>query len=406
MSTHLILTVGTGTSGKHSNLAQGLLNTLKQLAPDKYWLVPSVSPDSIAVADLIRENHGSPGSFESWNEHDHYCQILQPDDLECCRTTLREVIGHVRLNNSKGRLLINPTSGTKQMSVGATLAALEMSDGEIVFTVGQRSEGVVITGTEKIVTFDSRAFLRERDQEKAKTLFDSGAYWGAAKIIHTHTLIELYHFYLAMHYWQRLDYTKARLEMAAVTSSNLKNVRAHLETLSSGNELRLEVLVDLLISAERLAQWGENESALGRVYRTLELGAKYRLASEHNIMPPYKSDDLCQLMPRLTDYFKNLEGDNGECFLGLNQSMELLGKMDDVLADGYRSDQKLRLLVQRRNQTVIGHGTKSINRDEIENALQGSVALFSHAITGFKEAYHYASSVRPKNLGMTISKST
>ena len=31
MSSLLILTVGTGTSGKHSNLAQGLVNTPRQL---------------------------------------------------------------------------------------------------------------------------------------------------------------------------------------------------------------------------------------------------------------------------------------------------------------------------------------------------------------------------------------
>jgi hypothetical protein len=39
MPSLLILTVGTGTKGEHSNLAQGLVNTLRQLRPRLFWFV-------------------------------------------------------------------------------------------------------------------------------------------------------------------------------------------------------------------------------------------------------------------------------------------------------------------------------------------------------------------------------
>ncbi|MCX6878609.1 MAG: PIN domain-containing protein [Verrucomicrobia bacterium] len=42
--TCLILTVGTGTQGQYSNLAQGLTNTIKISRPVRFWLVPSTRP--------------------------------------------------------------------------------------------------------------------------------------------------------------------------------------------------------------------------------------------------------------------------------------------------------------------------------------------------------------------------
>jgi len=47
--TILILTVGTGTQGDHSNLARGLVNSINQTAPCLYWLIPSSHPTSVAV---------------------------------------------------------------------------------------------------------------------------------------------------------------------------------------------------------------------------------------------------------------------------------------------------------------------------------------------------------------------
>jgi len=55
MTSLLILTVGTGTAGKHSDVAQGLANTIRQVRPRKFWLVPSASEKSTPVADLSRE---------------------------------------------------------------------------------------------------------------------------------------------------------------------------------------------------------------------------------------------------------------------------------------------------------------------------------------------------------------
>ncbi len=40
MASLLILTVGTGTAGQRSDVAQGLANTIRQVRPRKFWPGP------------------------------------------------------------------------------------------------------------------------------------------------------------------------------------------------------------------------------------------------------------------------------------------------------------------------------------------------------------------------------
>ena|SRR3989442_915668 len=68
MTSLIILTIGTGTKGKYSDAAQGLANTIRQVRPRRFWLVPRASEKPIPVADLIRETVADPGSFAHWSE--------------------------------------------------------------------------------------------------------------------------------------------------------------------------------------------------------------------------------------------------------------------------------------------------------------------------------------------------
>ena len=77
MKNLLIMTVGIGTAGKTSNLANGLRNTIKMMQPYRFWLVPSSSGDSRAVAELVAEGFSSFAGMLG--------PIENPDDLVCCR---------------------------------------------------------------------------------------------------------------------------------------------------------------------------------------------------------------------------------------------------------------------------------------------------------------------------------
>jgi hypothetical protein len=88
----LILTVGTGRAGKHSDVAAGLARTIDLTAPRLFWLIPSASEKSRPVADIIRESVSNPGAFCPWSPPASYCAIRDPDDLHQCRTIIDQAI--------------------------------------------------------------------------------------------------------------------------------------------------------------------------------------------------------------------------------------------------------------------------------------------------------------------------
>src|ERR1019366_9811411 len=96
MTSLLILTVGTGTAGKHSDVAAGLARTIDLCTPRLFWLVPSASEKSRPVADYIRELVEHPGAFRPWSTGEPYRTIADPDDIHQCRTVVREVIAAAR----------------------------------------------------------------------------------------------------------------------------------------------------------------------------------------------------------------------------------------------------------------------------------------------------------------------
>src|ERR1039457_1303235 len=116
MPSLLILTVGTGTAGKHSDVASGLARTLDLCAPRLFWLLPRAAQNARPLPDPLRESVGGPGAFRPWSTAEPYRTIADPDDIHQCRTVLREVIAEARKQLKPGeRLIVNPTSGTKQI---------------------------------------------------------------------------------------------------------------------------------------------------------------------------------------------------------------------------------------------------------------------------------------------------
>ena len=369
MTSLLVLTVGTGTTGRHSNLAQGLVNTLHQLRPRLFWLVPSASPDSTTLAEIVRDGAPAGCAFQPWKPSQPFRQIEQPDDLFVCRAALREVIQTARQQVRPGeRLIVNPTSGTKQMSVAATLAALDETIGEIVFTVGERADGVVKTGTERMAPFSTRQFFLERDLRLAGELFAAGDFFATAKILKPYAdapALQARERALCLHEWQRLNHAKAASHAAKFS----EELRAHLKNLADADEFSLSKLGDLLASADELARWGDHEEALARYYRAAEQTAKVRLADAHSLRPPYQLEAVLNLVPagsRLADDFRR-KARRGRLLLSAQVAWDLLDSIGDPMASAYFADQSLQQGLGRRNETMYGHGQTSVDAAQTQS---------------------------------------
>jgi hypothetical protein len=370
----LILTIGTGTAGKHSNVAAGLVHTINLTAPRLFWLIPSASKESLPFADLIRDEVECPGAFRPWSPDEPYRTIADPDDIHQCRAVLREVIAEARKQlQPSERLIVNPTSGTKQMSAGATLAALDEEVDQIDFTSGERVDGVVKTGTEVVQSFDLRGFLFQRDLRTAAELFHHGAFHAAARLLKGYAQPEAVRSRetaLRLHEWQRMNYPKAASHAARFA----EDLRTHLGALAQADPFSPLLLGDLLAGADELLRWGDCEEALARYYRGAEQAAKVRLAEAHSIRPPYRLESLLDILPagcRLAEDLRRSRSRDGEILLGAQRAWDVLDACDDPIAASYFGDQGLQRGLRRRNESMYGHDQKPVEAEQVQVVAAG-----------------------------------
>lgn len=405
MAKLLLVTVGTGTAGPHSNLVLGLQNTLGIVQPDRYWLVPSASVDSTAVADLVRELH--PAGFEPWSALEPYCCISEHDSIAHCRSTVAEVLRHMRDQCKKGdHLLVNPTSGTKQMSAGATLAALDLEADEIQFTVGDRADGVVRTGTERLECFDPSEVFVSRDLRIAGELSAAGSHLAAHRLLARHarafqlnaldlqivagsgneklkTLVrahELATLTHCLHEWERQNYEAARQLAARCNLPQAVPARAPLQALAEAAKAtkpHAAIVSDLLATATLLHRRGDHETSLFLACKALEGGLRLRLMELTGLSDPY-SLEILRSLPLRQDILKRAEAtshDGTTTVLGLNQVVDILTSLSDPLAAAYRDDWRIASLVRLRNEYT--HALRPIDSSDSQAFLDLVQNLFA-----------------------------
>lgn len=333
----LILTVGTGTAGKTSNLAEGLRRTIDLLAPRQFWLVPSTTEDSQVMAALVSENQPSFAGQAS---------LDAPDDLEACRKHLRTVIRDVRKNLKSGeKLLINPTSGTKQMTAAATLAALDEGIGHIVFTTGERADGVVKTGTEQVTGFDPSHFFFERDLLLAKQFFKEGDFHAAGRVLEPHKskCPKEYTTAYACHHWRRFDYREAQ---------------------KFASHLAREKVADHLAWAKHACEHHDYDTTIRLTYKALELKGRWLLETKWDLKPGknglYKKADVEAISPSVA------AAQNRKQFsLGLANIVKILTDVEDPF--GCRYEGRLANLSELRNEST--HDIRPVTKDEAKEYL-------------------------------------
>ena len=347
MTSLLILTVGTGTAGRFSDLASGLLRTIELLSPRQFWLIPSTSPDSLAIADLLAENQPAfAGRFP----------LEHPDDLEDSRKHIRNVIIQAR-NNIRGdeRLLINPTSGTKQMTVAATLAALDEQIGDIVFTTGERADGVVKTGTESITAFNPASYFLDRDLQLARQFFNAGDFFAAERVLKPHntTLTKEWTTAFTCHHWRRFDYDHAKAYCAILA-----------------NRTPQDIVADILAWSEHALRHDDPDGSIRLTYKALEQAARFFLKEQTGLEPDdkglYKAADIAGLKTTFVP-----ESKKNTITLGLQNIVKILKDMGHPFGSGF--DYKLFSLSNIRNEAT--HDLRPVMSQEAQSYLDRTLNL-------------------------------
>ncbi|NOY80074.1 MAG: hypothetical protein GXP31_03620 [Kiritimatiellaeota bacterium] len=355
-----ICTVGTGTAGRYSNLAQGIVHAMLQRRPGRCCLTPSRHSESETLADLVTEAleaQGLPccrhGAFSD------------PDDLLGCRNEMRRIIREVRTRYPEVNIVLNPTSGTKQMTAGAVLAAVDEGVDAVEFISGERADGVVKTGTERVVRVDPRRIIARQTARNALSLVEHGAYRGAERILEPYA--DLFPRFLALAralgFWGRFAYRRAL--RAVPPGDAFANLRKTLNDLANAPLLSLERAADMAAFADRaLLEAGEPEEALAVLYRLAELLGKVRLHElgvdvEHPT--PGNIDQVLRPPKPLFDKISGLLRADSIPFLGVATLYELLGAAGEPLPDRIRGDSLTWQLLQQRHETRYGHGVRFVD---------------------------------------------
>lgn len=368
----LILTVGTGTAGRNSSLADGLVASIRLAKVDQFLLVPSASPESREVADLVRAC--APENTHEFAFPDETPpELARHDDLEQCRMDLL-LLFHRLLQWGHAELALNPTSGTKQMSAAAILAALEAGVSKIHYTVGERANGVVKTGTEKLQPFATQTVHAARARADARRLLIAGAFSGARELLLPWSASSDSQFLInaaaMMSAWARFAYQEA-----ASTARSLEHPKAPtwakgFDQLHASGPTSPVFLGDLLDHAAFLAAREDYTSALATLYRATEQAAKTVLAQNYRLLPPYPLGEVLPLAPQHRHQSFRVKARDGSLHLGLRETMELLRDLDEPLGLFYFDQAPFRHLLDQRNQTVFGHGHRPVSPSSVSKLRQ------------------------------------
>jgi hypothetical protein len=103
--THLILTVGTGTAGKHSNLAAGLRRTLELINPEKFWLIPSTDEVSLGheLGDLYFQERDLLALIRVRNDLMHQLRAVTEAESQAAVQRVKNLLAPLQLPVSTSR---------------------------------------------------------------------------------------------------------------------------------------------------------------------------------------------------------------------------------------------------------------------------------------------------------------
>ncbi len=293
----LVLTVGTGNMEK---LETSLLAPLAKSIRDGEWkeavLLPSTMTAGFAES-LTERFPGLPIRIET---------LPKPgleNDADACFGHFDEVLGGLLKKGYKANSLVADfTRGTKAMSAALVLAAVRRGVSRMRYIWGERdSRGMVRAGTERIAQLRTELATARRRLDTASDLLNNGDFAavlkltpgpddsfsapipdpmrGEAAALRRHAV-----FFAA---WDRLDYAEAarragalrgedRLGDAAEWARRLSDAPARNDHAGMAEWLR-RLVADLIANGERRVAHGQNEDALVRAYRILELVGQARL---------------------------------------------------------------------------------------------------------------------------------
>jgi CRISPR-associated protein (TIGR02710 family) len=334
--------------------------------------------------------------------------IQEPDDLSECYLAATSYIQKIQQDLPNAQLMADYTGGTKSMSLGLAMAAV---DYQIILyvTTSVRTNIIKVERGELTGQATVAPVVAQRTIEQFLPIFLQ-QYNYSATIAQLRKLLSsmalppetrrkiqtLYTCCSGLDAWDRFEHREAlellephmrhpEIRQLTIFLKRVINSRGQIDDkFDSGDGTQghgYEIVQDLLNNSQRRAAQERYDDAVGRLYRALELLAQIRLKNTYGI----KTGDVeIQQLPEAlrNEYEQKRSPVNGLIQLALRNSYELLTKLpDDPIGKLYQKNaNKIMNALEVRNNSLFAHGFKPINSENYQKVTEVFVNFIQCAI--------------------------
>ncbi len=332
-------------------------------------------------------------------------RIHRFDNLEDCYREARRALETLRREHGDARVVADYTGGTKSMTAGLALAAVEDERCEINLVTGTRADLDKVRDLTQfarpVVVWNLRALRKLEEVKERLSRYD---YSGAAALLETIGRMPISEalrqgittgiaICRGFDVWDRFDHEGAK-GLLEPYRKHLVQAGIALDDLCRAEPRNPYVRAeDLLLNAERRAAQGRYDDAVARVYRTLELIAQVRLETAYRIKTG--DVDLRNVPESVRTSLEHHRSDDGKVQLPLFVAWWLLKEMADQPLGAWFAEKSpaIQDFLGARNSSILAHGDRPIDQTRYESAGKVGIALCREALAKVAQSGKKAPSV-------------
>lgn len=341
-------------------------------------------------------------------------KIRHFDNLETCYLEARNVLERLHRDCPEARIIADYTGGTKTMTAGLAVAAVDFEWCALNVVAGTRADLEKVTeGTQfakPLRVWNLRGKRKLREVQVRLKCFD---YAGAASLLEAIAGMPISQPFSeniaaglaicrGLDTWDRFDHKGAR-NLIQPYRRHLVAECVMLDQLCQAKPrdpyIRAE---DLLLNAERRAAQGRYDDAVARVYRALELIAQIRLKEHHetdtaDVNPETQPEHAKEWLARYRSH-------NGKIQLPLFAAWSLLEARGDSALGSWFAKHKSRVkqFLGTRNFSILAHGDQPIGQTQWEADGATGLLLCREALNNIPKSERGAASIQQLPQALTV----
>lgn len=292
------------------------------------------------------------------------------------------------LDNSH-EVIVDYTGGTKSMSVGLAVAAMEFPSCNLSVVKGKRLDLIKVRdGMERVSRLPSNTVFVYRQKMLCQSLIKNWDYHGAVQVLeeidrlgHVGNEAEFERMLLLSRgfaAWDKFDYWSAveKIDLYKddqVISKYNKRIKQICAILKWYQDWSPEdkkhppvfiLVYDVLLNAERRATQGNFDDAISRIYRATEMYGQLCLRTGN---PRLTSDDIdLSLIPSShRDIYEKKRSYKGKIQIGLKDDYDLLAVIGHPIKSVWeKKRERIIFVLNKRNYSFLAHGMEPLNERE------------------------------------------